>query len=139
MNSNLEFLSNHVLEKNVSEILKIEKDLIHILGVEFPVMVNDKGSFVKIKGIKLDEATSSKLTCHMWSLNFLNWTLQKSNNYFGFSDLRERVVKLLVTTMGNLENSDTLDDVVSLTTYLEKEERNFIKDGVINESKATAS
>ena len=127
MNSNLEFLSNHILGNNITEVLKIEKNRIHILGIGFPLLVDERGDLVKINNLSLDEKTSSRLTYLLWSLNFLNKKFQKSNDQFDALELRGRVVKLLITSIYNLEKSDTYDDVKTVMKYIE-EERDYIKE-----------
>lgn len=129
MKSNLEFLSNHILENGITEILKIEKNLIYILGIEFPLSVDNRGGFVKIKNINLDSKTSSRLTYLIWSLNFLNRTFHKPNDEFETSQLKERVVRLLITAIYNLEKSSTLEGVKEIIKNIE-EERNFIKESM---------
>lgn len=127
MKSNLEFLSNHILENSITEILKIEKDHIYILGIEFSLTVDNRGDFVRIKNINLDSKTSSRLTYLVWSLNFLNRTCQKSNDEFKTSQLKERVVRLLITAIYDLEKSSTLEDIKRIIKNIE-EERSLIKE-----------
>ncbi|MFT5892386.1 MAG: hypothetical protein ACI9Y7_002496 [Dokdonia sp.] len=126
MNSNLEFLSNHILGNNITEVLKIEKNLIHILGIGFPLLVDERGDLIEVKDLQLDEKISSRLTYLLWSLNFLNKKFQKSNDQFDALELRERVVKLLITSIYNLEKSDTYEDVKTVMKFIE-EERDYIK------------
>ncbi|AXT56528.1 hypothetical protein D1815_12405 [Aquimarina sp. AD1] len=130
MNNNLELSSNYFLEGQVTDTLLIDKDVINILGKEFSVLTDDKGDFIKIKNIDLDKSTSSRLTCLMWSLNFLYLSLQKSKDQFGTAELRKKVIKLLKRILNGLINSNSLQDLVSITKRIEKE-RDFIKDGKI--------
>lgn len=123
MNSNLEFLSNHILGNNITEVLKIEKNLIHILGIGFPLLVDERGDLVEINNLSLDEKTSTRLTYLLWSLNFLSKKFQKQSAL----ELRERVVRLLITSIYNLEKSDNYDDVKTVIKYIE-EERDYIKE-----------
>lgn len=135
MKTNLDFLSEHIIERKEPEILRIEKDLIYILGVEFPILVDQKGSFIKIKEIDLDALTSTKLTYQMWSLNFLSLTLQRSIEQVGVPELRKRIVKLIISTLGELTQSCSLQDVILLVDHLE-EERNCIKNKMLEKPKA---
>ncbi|WP_299210479.1 hypothetical protein [uncultured Dokdonia sp.] len=127
MNSNLEFLSNHILDNNITEVLKIEKNLIHILGIGFPLLVDERGDLVEINNIRLDEKTSSRLTYLLWSLNFLNKKFQKFNSQHDTLELREKVVKLLITSIYNLEKSDTYEDIKTVVKLIE-DERDYIKE-----------
>lgn len=131
MNTSLEFLSDHILERKISEILRIKRNFIYILGIEFPVSVDNTGSFIKIKDIELDTFTSTKLTYQIWSLNFLNQKLQRSNDLYGTLELRKKVIELIITTMSNLKKSNTLRDVTHLLKNLERE-RNCIKKEIID-------
>ena len=123
MNSNLEFLSNHILGNNITEVLKIEKNLIHILGIGFPLLVDERGDLVEINNLSLDEKTSTRLTYLLWSLNFLSKKFQKQSAL----ELRERVVRLLITSIYNLEKSDNYDDVKTVIKYIE-DETHYIKE-----------
>ncbi|WP_299315148.1 hypothetical protein [uncultured Aquimarina sp.] len=131
MGLTIEILSNRTLEKSVKNILEIRRDGIHILGNEFSVLTDDKGNFMNIKGIKLDEWTSSKLTSMMWSLNFLYASLQKSKDQFGTAELRKTVVRLLTKILTWFSDSNSLQDLISVTKNIEKEQ-NFLKDGKID-------
>ena len=53
-------MSDYILEQRFTEILNIEKNQILILGVEYPIFMNDIG-IDSIKNIKLDASISSKL------------------------------------------------------------------------------
>lgn len=127
MNSNLEFLSNHIIANDITEILKIEKNRIHILGIEFPLLVDERGDLVEVNHLILDEKTSSRLTYLLWSLNFLNKKFQKHNNEYETLGLREKVVRLLITSIYNLEKSTTYEDIKAVMRRIE-EERDYIKE-----------
>jgi len=131
MKTNVQTILNDTLENRVKNTLGIRRDRIHILGNEFSVLTNDKGNFLKIKDIKLDECTSLKLTSLMWSLNFLYASLQKSKDQFGTAELRKVVLQLLTKILVWFTNSKNLQDLISLTKKLEKE-RDFMKDGKID-------
>ncbi len=126
MNKDIEnHLSDYVLRGSLSDILEIEEGRICVLGIGYPIFVNDKGRITKIKDIKLDLETSSGLTYQLWSLNFINSTLQNSKRKTKILEIRKKAITLLIKTLSNLENSKSLQEVFTLLKNVEKERKSL--------------
>lgn len=116
--------------QNSLDTLKIDRNSINIMGNKFPLLIDDKGNFIEIKNIKLDESTSSKFTCQMWGLNFLYLTLLRSNDQFGTGNLRTKVIALLKKVTSKLSKSCVQEDIISLLQNIENE-GTFVEDGIL--------
>lgn len=131
MNNVLTLSPHYILKEEIGDtLINIEKGAISILGNKFSVQTDNKGDFITIKNISLDQETASRLTCLMWSLNFLHLTFYKSNDQFGTAELRRKVIKLLQQILIGFTNSNSLQDIASITKSIERR-IDFIKDGKI--------
>lgn len=124
-NSSREFFLSYILENKVADALKINNHRLQLLGIEFPVHVNEAGSIVLVNDVELDALTSRRLTYEVWSLDHLNTNLIKTGHEQADQVLllRKKSIELLIRILAELKNRTNINDIVSLVERIEKERR----------------
>lgn len=124
-NSSREFFLSYILENKVADALKINHHRLQLLGIEFPIQVNEAGSVVLVNGIEPDALTSRRLTYEIWSLDHLNTSLIKTSyaQQEGVQQLTKKSIELLIRLLAELKSSTTINEMITLIESIEKERR----------------
>lgn len=124
-NSTIEFFSSYILENKVSNALKINNYRLQLLGIEFPIQVNESGGITSINSLKLDSLISSRLTYEIWSLDHFHSNMSRAggNHEENIVQIRKKAIKLLVSVLAELKTKTTEKEVVSLIENIHKKKR----------------
>ncbi|HWK05311.1 MAG TPA: hypothetical protein VNS58_16840 [Puia sp.] len=135
-NSSMNFFLSYILENKMNEILKINRNRLCLLGVDFPINVNETGSIIEVNNIELDTYNSGRLTYEVWSLDCLNSHLiqEKEDAAGRILQLRKKSIRLLISVLTKLSEITAEIDVSSFIENI-KSERLLIRDSLYKLSK----
>jgi len=132
----MNFFLSYILENKMNEILKINRNRLCLLGVDFPINVNETGSIIEVNNIELDTYNSGRLTYEVWSLDCLNSHLiqEKEDAAGRILQLRKKSIRLLISVLTKLSEITAEIDVSSFIENI-KSERLLIRDSLYKLSK----
>lgn len=124
-NSTIEFFSSYILENKVSDALKVNNYKLQLLGIEFPIQVDEVGGITTINSLKLGSLISSRLTYEIWSLDHFHSKMSRvvGNPEENIVQIRKKAIKLLISVLAELKTKTTEKEVVSLIENIRKRRR----------------